>query len=56
MMNKEGPIKENVCSESPWRAMLNSLVSEPRGRLFNLQPSSALLCTGKWAHVLFELQ
>lgn len=42
MMNKERAIKENVCSESPWRAVLNSLVSAPRGRLFNLQPSPAL--------------
>lgn len=42
MMNKERAIKENVCSESPWRAVLNSLVSTPRGRLFNLQPSPSL--------------
>lgn len=44
MMNKERTIKENVCSESPWRALLNSLVSTPRGRHFNLQPSPTL-CT-----------
>lgn len=44
MMNKEGAIKENVCSESPWRAALNSLVSTPGGRHFNLQPSPTL-CT-----------
>lgn len=44
MMNKERAIKENVCSESPWRALLNSLVSTPRGRHFNLQPSPTL-CT-----------
>lgn len=29
MMNKERAIKENVCSESPWREALNSLVSTP---------------------------
>lgn len=46
MMNKERAIKENVCSESPWRAVLNSLVSAPRGRLFNLQPSPTL-CTAQ---------
>lgn len=46
MMNKERTIKENVCSESPWRAVLNSLVSAPRGKLFNLQPSLTL-CTAR---------
>ena len=46
MMNKERAIKENVCSESPWRVALNSLVSTPRGRLFNLQPSLTL-CTAQ---------
>lgn len=42
MMNKARVIKENVCSESPWRAVLNSLVSTPKGRHFNLQPSPTL--------------
>lgn len=42
MMNKERAIKEDVCSESPWRALLNSLASGLRGSLFNLQPSPTL--------------
>lgn len=46
MMNKERTIKENVCSESLWRAVLNRLVSAPWGRLFNLQPSPTL-CTAQ---------
>lgn len=42
MMNKEQAIKEKVCGESPWRVVLNSLVSTPRGRHFNLQPSPTM--------------
>lgn len=42
MMNKERAVKEKVRGESPWRAALNSLVSTPRGRHFNLQPLPVL--------------
>lgn len=42
MMNKKRAMQEKVCGESPWRAALNSLVSTPRGRHFNLQPSPTL--------------